>query len=138
MAGLRCPVAWFAVLMLGPVAGCAATATPPARTADVNIQRPTIELLGFPGCPNTPTLRANLSAALVSIGRGWTFTDINQETLPERDLRRGYPTPTVLVNGRDLFGMAAPTAAGMGCRVYPGGVPDASTLAAKLSAVAGQ
>lgn len=93
---------------------------------------PKIELLGFPDCPNTPALRANLTAALASIGKGWTFTDTDQERLPEGDIRRGYPTPTVLVNDRDLYGLPVPTAPNMGCRMYAGGVPDASDIAGKI------
>lgn len=104
----------------------------------MNSASPKIELLGFPGCPNTPELRDNLKAALASIGKGWTFTDTNQEALPEHDLRRGWPTPTVLVNGRDLFGMPAPTAPSMGCRMYPGGVPEAKDIAEKLKSAASQ
>ena len=50
--------------------------------------QPSIELLGFPGCPNTPALRDNLRAALGSIGEGWTFKDTNQEQLPASDPRR--------------------------------------------------
>lgn len=102
----------------------------------MNTAQPTIELLGFPGCPNTPAMRANLKAALAAVGKGWTFKDTDQERLPEGDLRRGYPTPTVLVNGRDLFGMPAPTAPSMGCRMYPGGVPEAAEIATKLKAAA--
>lgn len=130
-------VAWCVLPILGPLAGCAATADHAARTAAVNAQQPAIELLGFPGCPNTPAMRENLSAALASIGRGWTFTDINQEELPEGDLRRGWPSPTILVNGRDLFGMPVPTAPGMGCRFYPGAVPGANEIGEKLKDAAG-
>ncbi len=92
----------------------------------------TIELLGFPGCPDTPQMRANLTAALEQLGNGAVFADTNQETLPENDLRRGWPTPTVLLNDKDLFGMAPPTAPSMGCRIYAGGVPDAQTITGKL------
>ena len=96
--------------------------------------RPKIELLGFPDCPNTPALRDNLKAALAAVGAGWTFTDTNQEQLAESDIRRGYPTPTILVNDRDLYGLPVPTAPSMGCRMYPGGVPDAGDIAGKLKA----
>lgn len=91
-----------------------------------------IELLGFPGCPNTPVLRENLRAALKSVDGELSFHDVNQETLPDTDIRRGWPTPTILVNGADLFGMAAPNATLMGCRVYAGGVPNAATIESRL------
>lgn len=100
----------------------------------MSIAKPAIELLGFPGCPNTPEMRTNLKAAIASIGAGWTFTDTDQERLPDSDLRRGWPTPTVLVNGSDLFGMAPPTAASMGCRMYPGGVPGSGEIVERLRA----
>lgn len=104
----------------------------------MNSAPPTIELLGFEGCPNTPVLRDNLKAALASIGKGWAFTDTDQERLAETDLRRGWPTPTILVNGRDLLGMAPPQAPSMGCRMYPGGVPGAEDIARTLKAAAGR
>lgn len=94
-----------------------------------------IELLGFPGCPNTPAMRDNLRAALKSIGGGLTFLDVNQEALPESDIRRGWPTPTVLVNGQDLFGIAPPSGPSMGCRMYAGGIPDPASIADRLSAL---
>lgn len=94
-----------------------------------------IELLGFPGCPNTPEMRKSLTAALKSIDAGLTFKDVDQETLTESDIRRGWATPTILVNGKDLFGMPQPATAAMGCRLYPDGVPDATTVAEALRTV---
>lgn len=91
-----------------------------------------IELLGFPGCPHTPAMRRNLIAALESIDRGLTFREVNQEALAATDIRRGWPAPTVLVNGVDLFGMVPPSTPSMGCRMYDGGVPDSATMAARL------
>ena len=94
-----------------------------------------IELLGFPDCPNTPELRQSLADALKSIGGGMTFADVNLLSLPENDRRRGWAAPTVLVNGHDLFGTAAPSGTAMGCRVYAGGVPDARQIAARLQTI---
>lgn len=127
-----------AAVMLGVLAGCAATPHQTARPAAMNAAQPAIELLGFPGCPNTPAMRDHLNAALASIGKGWTFTDTDQERLPESDLRRGWPTPTVLVNGRDLFGMPPPDGPSMGCRMYAGGVPSAADIADKLRTAPGR
>lgn len=94
-----------------------------------------IELLGFPDCPNTPAMRRNLRAALQSLGHGLTFDDVNQELLAEDDVRRGWPTPTVLVNGQDLFGMRPPSEMPRvaACRMYAdGGVPGSANIAMKL------
>jgi len=124
----------LALIVAALLSGCAGTRGSAEKDAPMSAAQPRIELLGFPDCPNTPTMRDNLAAALASIGKGWTFKDTNQEKLPEGDARRGWPTPTVLVNGRDLFGMPAPSETAMGCRMYPGGVPDARAIAAELSA----
>lgn len=127
-----------AAAVLGMLAGCAATTDQPAKPAAMNAAQPTIELLGFPGCPNTPEMRENLKAALAALGKGWGFADIDQEKLAEGDLRRGYPTPTVLVNGHDLYGLPVPTEPSMGCRLYPGGVPEAEAIFEKLKGAAGK
>ncbi len=107
-------------------AGCATT---PRKAGPMR----TIEVLGFQGCPNTPPLLANTRAAVARLGLEASVTYINQETLPEGDLRRGWPTPTVLVDGRDLFGMPAPTSPSMGCRMYPGGAPGVDAIAERLA-----
>ncbi len=123
-----------AVALVCALAACDGTRPGPATNAAANATQPAIELLGFPDCPNTPAMRDHLEAALASMGRGWTFKDTNQEELPENDLRRGWPTPTILINGDDLFGMPAPTGPSMGCRMYPDGVPDAKHIADKIKA----
>jgi hypothetical protein len=114
------------ILLLGfVICGCAATTPPMERTMR-------IELLGFPGCPNTPAMRSNLEAALVEVGGQLEFIDIDQQQLPEDDPRRGYPAPTILVNGTDLFGLPTPATASMSCRVYRDGLPGPSEIAARL------
>jgi len=60
------------------------------------------------GCPNSPAMYANLMAALAT--REWpgepSTVDIGE--LPKDDPRTGYGTPTILVDGVDLFGLATP------------------------------
>ncbi|MGE3108375.1 MAG: hypothetical protein AB7G11_03860 [Phycisphaerales bacterium] len=129
-------IAWCGLLVIGLVGGCTSHRADPAGAPIMNSAQPKIELLGFASCPNTPTMRENLRAALASIGADWSFLDTDQEKLPAGDLRRGYPTPTVLVNGRDLYGLPVPTAPSMGCRMYPGGVPGANDIADRLNAAA--
>ncbi len=130
--GTLMAAATFAVLVAcGSVPSVLPLDTHPAIAAS----QPVIELLGFPECPNTPVMRDQLAAALSQLAPGWTFAETNQEQLPAGDLRRGYPTPTVLVNGRDLFGLPVPHATSLACRIYPGGMPDAAALAERLRAV---
>lgn len=68
----------------------------------------TIEFLGTGSCANSPIMEKNLQDALAQKGlkMGYSFLDIKK--LSESDYRRGYGTPTVLVNGEDLFGAPKP------------------------------
>ena len=123
---------WRLIAIVSVLCSCGAA---PRQNQPLVPAMPVIELLSFADCPNTPVLRAARGNAWALPGRGWTFTETNQERLPESDIRRGYPTPTVLVNQRDLFGLPEPTTTSLSCRVYPGGVPDATAVAAQLDRV---
>jgi hypothetical protein len=59
-------------------------------------------------CVNTPDMVNNLDDALNELGWPKDYQYINIGTLPARDVRTGYPTPTLLWKGRDIFGMAVP------------------------------
>jgi hypothetical protein len=61
------------------------------------------------GCVNTTTMRTRLDEALARLGAPKTYAVIDAETLADSDVRRGYGTPTVLYDNRDLFGMPEPT-----------------------------
>ena len=61
------------------------------------------------GCVNTTVMRRSLDDALKSLGLGTGYEVVDQDILPETDVRRGYPTPTLLYQGRDVFGIALPT-----------------------------
>ena len=61
------------------------------------------------GCIQTDQMRTSLDAALAKMGgRGTAYQVIDLAALPDDDPRRGYPTPTILVRNRDLFGMPTP------------------------------
>ena len=69
-----------------------------------------LELLTRPGCALTVPMRARLDAALVSLGMPVSYAVIDLTTLPRDDVRRGYGSPTVLLEGADLFGLLEPHA----------------------------
>lgn len=102
-----------------------------AKVSDVS-SRMKIELLGFPGCPNTPAIRRNLESALRALNREPEFVEVNLESLGPSDARRGWGAPTILVNGNDLMGMSPPTSHGLFCRIYPGGVPSKEEISRRL------
>lgn len=66
-------------------------------------------LLTRGGCVNTTTMRTRLDEALARLGVPKAYTVIDADTLADSDVRRGYGTPTVLYDNRDLFGMPEPT-----------------------------
>ncbi|MEX1138708.1 MAG: DUF2703 domain-containing protein [Bacteroidota bacterium] len=95
-----------------------------------------IEFLGMEdGCPNTPKMRASLHEALDKLGWKITieFLDVN-ELSEERDRRAGFGSPTILVNGKELFGVSPAESLDPACRYYRGGVPGTKEIVEKLKA----
>ena len=60
------------------------------------------------GCVNTPDMVNNLDDALNALHWPKDYAYIDIGTLPKTDVRTGYPTPTLLWKGKDIFGMPAP------------------------------
>ncbi len=113
-------------LCLIVVAGCTATGPKPNPTMHITF-------LGTSSCPNTPALRANLLQALDGLGIRGGFQDVDQDRLPEGDTLRRFPTPTILVNGHDLYGLQPSEHDAPGCRIYRHGIPQAAEIARLLS-----
>jgi hypothetical protein len=95
-----------------------------------------IEILGFSDCPNTPLLRDSVAQAVALTKVQATVIYVDEDTLSVKDARRRWPAPTVLVDGRDLFGMPAPQGGGMGCRMYQGGIPSVDEVSGALRGIA--
>lgn len=71
---------------------------------------PPIQFLTRDGCVQTDRMRANLDAALKRVSWPTSYAITDADTLDAKDPKRGYGTPTVLLNGIDLFGMPTPEA----------------------------
>ena len=67
-----------------------------------------IEFLTRSGCVQTKIMRVRTEAAIATLTLRNPYTVVDLDTLPSADVRKGYPTPTVLVGGVDLFGMDEP------------------------------
>ena len=67
-----------------------------------------IEFLTREGCVQTTTMRDRLDEALNDLTTDRPYTLVDLDRLPSTDVRKAYPTPTVLYGGVDLFGMAEP------------------------------
>ncbi|TAK33559.1 MAG: hypothetical protein EPO40_00065 [Myxococcaceae bacterium] len=100
---------------------------------------PAVELIHSPGCPNVPAAREQLRRALREVGlpEAWKEHDLSAHDVA--DHARGFGSPTVLVDGRDVSG-GLPSA-GATCRVYAGseqrGAPPLATTcsAAEIAAL---
>lgn len=98
-----------ALVLLGAlVAACAAQPAPSRSKESRILSMSDLQLLTRGGCSNTTTLRANLDVALKAMGLTEDYLVVDLDTLRKDDARRGYPTPTLLLAGRDLFGMEHP------------------------------
>ncbi len=94
-----------------------------------------IELVYERTCPNVPAAREIIREACSSRGIApiWVEWDSQDEALP--DYARGYGSPTILVDGRDVAGEAA--GAAECCRLYVSaagmrGIPDLNAILAAL------
>lgn len=91
---------------LGPSRARVPTDSTPTPSPDAST--PTLVFLTRDGCANTALMRSNVDRALKSLGLATGYEVVDQDTLPEADIRRGYPTPTLLYGGRDVFEMPVP------------------------------
>jgi len=102
----------------------------------------TAELIYFPGCPNVEEARAQLVKAFVEarLTPRWSEYRTDDPDLPAH--ARGFGSPTILVNGRDVTG-AAPADSAAACRLYTdntgrrGGIPSLGSIVAALTAAQG-
>lgn len=77
-----------------------------------------VQLLYLEGCPHWSVAEDRLIEALARLGHHEDVRRVRIDTL-EQAQRIGFGgSPTILLNGRDLFATAH-TAAVLGCRLYP-------------------
>ena len=90
---------------------CAVNETGEANsTRDVNDNKSNVELqfLTREGCSNTPRMMENLKAAIASGKLPAQYVVVQQAALSPDDPRTGYPTPTILMEGKDIFDLPVP------------------------------
>ena len=82
-----------------------------------------LELVYFRGCPGVDAARAAIRGALGALGLplSWQEWDLDDPHLPAR--LRAFPSPTVLVRGRDVLG-DGPIAAARACRAGDVATPE--------------
>ncbi len=83
-----------------------------------------IAFLGFDGCPNTPELRKRLMEAEPNAD----ICDVDLMALQSGDPRLGWGAPTILVHGKDLFGVPANENGSVSCRNWNSGLPSVNDI----------
>ncbi len=81
------------------------------RGVQSNVDDPhTIEIIVVTraGCSTTPALLDNLRSAVDAMELAVRYRVIDQATLDEADPRSAYPTPTILLDNCDIFGLPIP------------------------------
>jgi len=90
----------LAVFVMAAVGSAAQTSTP--------VSMRELTFLTREGCVNTPDMVFNLDDALKALGWPTDYQYVDIGKLSKTDVRTGYPTPTLLYKGKDLFGMPVP------------------------------
>jgi len=97
----------------------------------------TVELIYDADCPNMAQARTILARALAASGWDARWTEWDRNAADSPPYVRGYGSPTVLVNGQDVAGVAS-SDGGSCCRLYRNGegqfdgAPSVEQIAAAL------
>jgi hypothetical protein len=92
----------------------------------------TIHFVFFQGCPTAEPARQALHRAIREMALDCRVIEVDTTDGLSGDAMGRYPSPTILVNGRELFGPSQGSAAC--CRVYPADSFETGVLAAELHA----
>ena len=96
-----------------------------------------VELIYDKDCPNVEGTRGRLKLALAEAGFGAQWQEWERSDAKSPDYVRGYGSPTILVNGKDVAG-ALPADGAKCCRVYSdkggeiSGVPSSEVITSAL------
>jgi len=79
-----------------------------------------IQFLSFPGCPHARPSLERLRAVMRELELSYPIEEVEITASQVQAELRGWGSPTVLVDGRDVAGVAEPTGEAT-CRLYPTG-----------------
>jgi len=95
-----------------------------------------IEFLFMQNCPNISPMWVSLQTAMKELQLNQPIDKLDINSLSEKqDKRAGFGSPTILVNGQDLFDSPFPETFNPSCRYYPNGLPNTNDIVTKLKTV---
>jgi hypothetical protein len=95
-----------------------------------------LQFLSMQNCPNVSPVWDSLQSALAELHYNQPIEKLDVNELSEnQDKRAGYGSPTILINGKDLFDSPAPATSNPSCRYYPNGLPNAAGIIARLKSI---
>ena len=95
-----------------------------------------IEFLFMQNCPNISSMWESLQTAMKELQLNQPIEQLDISALSEKqDKRAGFGSPTILVNGKDLFDSPFPETFNPSCRYYPNGLPDTNDIVSKLKSI---
>jgi hypothetical protein len=95
-----------------------------------------IQLLHFLGCPNVGAARTALRDALAAEQLGVQIEEIDVEDPAAPAWARGWGSPTILIDGKDVAGQQPSGASS--CRLYADGAPSVEVIRAQIAAARGE
>jgi hypothetical protein len=95
-----------------------------------------LEFLSMQNCPNVLPMWESLQIALKELQFNQPIIKLDINALSEKqDKRAGFGSPTILVNGEDLFDSPFPDTFNPSCRYYPNGLPNSNDIVSKLKSL---
>lgn len=91
-----------------------------------------IQLLHFQGCPNVDAARSAIRDALAAEKIDAPIEEIDVEASDAPAWARGWGSPTILVDGKDVAGQERSESSS--CRLYAGGAPSVDTIRSRIAA----
>jgi mercuric ion transport protein len=89
-----------------------------------------IQLLYFAGCPRVDATRAALRDALASEKLDLAIEEIDVEDPGAPEWARGWGSPTILIDGKEIYDQEASGAPA--CRFYVGGAPAVEVIRSRI------
>ena len=87
-------------------------------------------------CPNISSMWESLQTSMKELQYNQPIEKLDLNALSEKqDKRAGFGSPTILVNGKDLFDSPFPETFNPSCRYYPNGLPDTNDIVSKLKSI---